>query len=542
MRIRVDNVGDIGVIRDVPQYEIPPNAWTDAQNVRMQDGSAKKAFGYSALWTDPEVAPYFLFTVQTPSAYYWVYAGLNKVFAIQNEYHFDITRASGDYAANVFQRWNGGNLGGVLILNNSVNVPQFWEFPTSHANPLQDLTAWPPNDRCKVLRPYKNYLIATNIDRSGTGFPTLVKWSHRADIGAVPPSWDITDPTLDAGENLLPQEGGDILDQRVLRDSNILYRTDSTWAMQFIGGNQIFRFWEIFATSGILSVDCVKEFFGSHLVFTTDDVIVHDGQNIRSIVTKQIRRHIFSDMSETNYDRSFVVHNRGDKEIWLCYPTTNATLPDRAWVWSYTENSWAPRDIPSPAHIAWGVADEDAVDAWNNAPLGSWNSQSSTWALTSTTWEIADIAWSADDKPWNYRTFDAQKLNLIYADPTLMKLWRGDNTNLNDTATMSVSLVREGLALVGQDKVDVTVRKQVRAVYPHIDGTDGGIINISVGGKDNTDQTTTWSTAKAFVIGTDYKIDSLVDARLPGVKFESDSNIEWRLHGYELDIEVTGER
>jgi len=541
MRIRVDNVGQIGVVRDIPSHELPPNAWSDADNVRMQDGAAKKANGYSALWTDPEVAPYFLMPVQTPPAFYWVYAGLNKVYAIQNKFHFDITRTSGDYSANVFWRWNGGNLGGVIVLNNTVDVPQFWSFPTSHANPLQDLTGWSVNDRCKVIRPYKNYLVAVNVDKSGTTFSTMVKWSHSADIGAVPSSWDITDPTLDAGETSLPQVGGAILDQRVLRDSNIIYRTDSTWAMQFIGGNNIFRFWELFATSGILSVDCVQEFFGSHIVFTQDDVIVHDGQNIRSVATNLVRRHIFSDISSSNYDRSYLVHNRTDKEVWVCYPTTNATLPDRAWVWNYTENTWAPRDIPDPAHIAWGVADESAVDAWEIA-LGSWRSQSSTWALNSSTWSTDDIAWSADDKPWDYRTYNAQLLNLVYADPTLTKLWRGDDTNQAKSATLSVRLEREGLALVGPGKTDITVRKYVRAIYPHFQGTNGAIINISVGTKDTPDQTTTWGTAKSFTIGTDYKADFQADGRLIGVKYESTGDDEWQLDAYEMEIEVTGER
>ena len=81
-RVRIDDVGKIGVVKDVPAYELPANAWTDCTNVRMQDGSVHKALGYSDLFTSPVVAPHFLFPVQTPAAYYWLYAGLNKIYAL----------------------------------------------------------------------------------------------------------------------------------------------------------------------------------------------------------------------------------------------------------------------------------------------------------------------------------------------------------------------------------------------------------------------------------------------------------------------------
>lgn len=540
-RVRIDNVGAIGVIKDVPAYELPPNAWSDCQNIRFQDGSAHKAKGYADLWTNPEADPYFLTPVSTPAAYYWVYCGLNKVYAIQNQYHFDITRPSGDYQGNVYWRWNSGNLGGVIILNNGVDVPQYWEFPTSHSNRLQDLTGWPSTDRCRVIRPFKNFLVATNIERSGTLYPTLVKWSHPASIGNIPSSWDETDPTLDAGENGLPQEGGDIFDQKALRDINILYRSDSTWAMQFIGAPLIFRFWALFKTSGILAQECSAEFFGSHFVVTQDDVVVHDGQNIQSVANNKIRRQIFSDISSSTYDRSFVTHNRADKEIWFCYPGTGATLPNQAWVWSYKENSWACRDLPSIAHAEFGVVDVNAQDAWD-AARGSWNSQSSTWASATQSWAADDVAWSFDDKPWNYRTYDSQLLDLMYAEPTNKQLFKGDDTNQNNASNMVSTLTRTGLGIIGPDKIDLYSRKQIRAIYPRIEGTSGGVVNVYCGYQNSVGDPVKWSAPQPYTIGSTYKCDFNVDGRLIAVKYESTTDIEWRLHSYQMDIEVSGDR
>jgi hypothetical protein len=540
-RIRVDNVGTIGVVKDIPGYEIPANGWTSANNIRMQDGSVWKAKGYGPFFTaPPNVAPYWVYPVQTPSAYYWLYFGLNTVIAVQNQYHFDITRTGG-YNASTYFPWNGGNLGGVPVFNNAVDVPQYWEFPVSHGNKLQDLPGWPSGDRCKVMKPFKNYLIALDVDRSGTGYPTMVKWSHGALIGAPPASWDITDPTLEAGENVLPQEGGDLVDQLVLRDINVLYRQESTWAMQFIGPPLIWRFWEIFDTSGILAQQCCEEFFGKHFVVTQDDVIVHDGQQPQSVADARVRRFLFSDISSSNYDKSFVVHKREDKEMWFCYPQSGSTYPDKVAVWSYATQAWSFRDVPGIAHAAYGVVDENASDTWDQAQ-GRWFTESTTWSTETRTWDTSGTAWSADSKPWNYRTFDGQLLDVVYADPDATQIWVGDSSNTENSATMSASISRTGIAMIGPDKTDLYSRKQIRAIYPHIEGTDGQVVKVRVGWQDRIDQTVTWSTYQDYTIGTTYKCDFNEDGRLMAVEFKSDSDMEWRLHGYQIDMEVSGDR
>src|SRR6185369_8797772 len=128
MRVSVEGVGTLGIIQDVPGHELPAAAWTAGQNVRMQDGCVEKAHGYEAFWTDTQVTPYFVMPVQTQTAYHWLYAGLNAVYSVQQQFHFDISRPGG-YDASPFRKWQGTDLSGVIVLNNSVDVPQYWSFP-----------------------------------------------------------------------------------------------------------------------------------------------------------------------------------------------------------------------------------------------------------------------------------------------------------------------------------------------------------------------------------------------------------------------------
>lgn len=531
MRIRIDNVGELGIVKDVPGYELPANAWTDGQNVRMQDGSVHKARGYEAS-VSPVVTPYYLYPVQTPSASYWLACGLNEVYALHGQYK---TRVGTGYNATSAHRWQATNLGGVVVLNNGADLPVYWPFPTDTNNSLSPLSGL--TDHVKIITAYKDFLVACNVTRSGTQYPTMVKWSHRADPGVIPSSWDIADATLDAGETILPQSGGEILDNRTMRDISVIYRSGSTWAMSHIGPPFIFRFWPLFETSGILTKECVAEFFGNHFVVTQDDIVVHDGQSVKSIATQKWRRQLFSEISSAHFDRAFVVHHAKQKEMWACYPTSDSTC-DKALVWNYAENSWGKRDLPNITHAAYGVTDAETGDFWD-APLGTWSSVSISWASASGSWELAEATtWADNDDPWDHRAYSTLETGVLYAtDP----LYIGDTTNANNGAAMTAYIQRTGLAVVGPNKADIFKRKLLRGVYPHIEGTEGGVINVYVGAQQSIGSEVRWESSKPFTIGTSYKIDANADGRLVALKFESTTDIEWRLHGYELDLEVTGD-
>jgi len=544
--IRIDNVGQHGIIRDVPDYELPPNAWSDGKNIEASEGKIIKRKGSAITFSSPAVAPYYVYPVEAPWAYYWIYAGLNKVYVVQNLYHHNITRESSpgvleEYNASEQWGWTATNLNGVIVLNNGVDAPQYWSWPTASDIKLQNLPNWPTNYRARNMRAFKNYLIALDIYKAGTQYPHMVKWSDVTSSGSVPGSWDESDTTGDAGENELTEGGGALIEQLQLRDMNILYRSDSTWAMQYIGGNAIWRFYRLFLNSGIMSQRCVKEFFNKHLVFSNDDVIVHDGQNIQSVIDNKMRKWLFNNIDTSNYDRSFVTPGYPE-EMWICFPQSGQTNPDTAIVWNYKENTWSVRDLPNAAHLGWGQIDVTSNDAWDK-PLGNYQANSSTYAAVSSTYEqTGTLAWSANNNAWDGRTYNALNNGILAADPTNTRLIQLNTTEQELGVDMTSYVTRTGIALIGPNKTDTYARKFLRAIYPKMEGTTGGVINVYVGSQETTDDAVTWSSAKEFIIGTDYKVDCKESGRLLSVKFESTTDITWSLSSYEMDIEVGGRR
>src|SRR3990172_7351213 len=118
--------------------------------------------------------------------------------------------------------------------------------------------------------------------------------------------------------------------------------------MQFIGGVNIFRFYKIFDSFGAFSARAAIEFMsGQHLVFTGDDVVLHDGQQADSVLRRKLRKFLASTIDPTHYRKSYVAVNYTLFEVWICFPETGNTHPNKALVWNWKDNTWGFRDLPS---------------------------------------------------------------------------------------------------------------------------------------------------------------------------------------------------
>ena len=512
MLIPVDNVGQFGIIRDTRPDALPLNAWSEGRNVRMYEGAVEKFLGHSEPFGSPTVAPYWVMPIQTTSTVYWIYAGLGKVYLYDGVTHTDITRTSGgDYSATADENWTGGVLGGVAFLNNGIDDPQILT-PVQASTDLVALTSWPASTKCKAMRAFKQFLIAMNTTESSTEFTRKIKWSNSAAFNAVPTSWDETDATEDAGEYELSDTQGAILDGAELRDSFIIYKEDSIWGMQFIGPPFIWRFYKVSITTGMLANRCMTEFFGGHFVFGINDLFVTDGQNIKPILDKRMRRFLYNDIDADNYKRSFVVQNVERNEIWACYPASTASFCNRAVVWNWRDDTVSVRDLPDVAHIAQGIVDPGSTgDAWADD----------------------SDSWDTDATVWGTNNFNPALRKLLMADPGNTNLYKADDTNQENGVDMLSRIERTGLFA---DSIDAV--KMCRGLRLNMEGS--GPVDIYVGSQFSADDPIQWNGPFSYNPMTDYKIDCRVSGRLLGVKIESESDISWKLNSYSWDLAPAG--
>lgn len=519
--VSLSPAGSIGLVVDLPPAELPPTAWTKGQNVSFVNGNARPALapslltgalGFQPIWAMPTP----LTSSQLAS---WILASPTKLYAYITGIVTDITRAAGgDYTGASTKRWNGGVLGGVTVVNNGTDVPQAWLAPDS-ATKVVDLANWPANTRARTLRSFKQFLVALNITKVGTNYPTLVKWSHPADPGAVPISWDEANPARDAGEYPLSATSGPCIDLVPLRDMAIIYKTDSVWAMQFIGGTFVFRFVKLFGDFGMPMQDCAVEYeSGKHFVFTGTDFKIHDGQSAKSIAAGKIQT-LLKNFSVAQLRSCYVVHNAHAQEVWFCYRKKDDNLlpADSAITWSYTDGAFGARDLPEYTYIQNGRLDPPILGV-------------STWATITGAWDAQTNEWGeAIQVPSVERLvgLGPQKIDWVAARPVTE-----GKTVLERTY--------QGVPMKTNTPPDLSTQKFLTRIWPRFVGKAGDVIWITLGSCDSVAQPVKWKDPRQFIIGVSQKVDVTLTGKMFAMRLESENTSSWEFSGIDAEIVASG--
>jgi len=257
----------------------------------------------------------------------------------------------------------------------------------------------------------------------------------------------------------------------------------------------------------------MKAFERKHIVLTNGDLIVHDGQQIVPILDNKRRRWLFRNIDSTNYQKSFIVPNYKNNEMWVCFPSTGATYADTALIWNWRDGSVGIRELPNSPHIAYGVVDPSETETWD--------SDSGTW--------------DSDTTVWDERLYNPTERKLLLTENLQSDFYVGDDTNTLNGTAMTSYVERTGMDFGEDQRI-----KRIKKVYPRMTGT--GTVNIYVGMQMQRGDAISWSGPFPFVIGTDRKIDCSVTGRYMAIKFETTTDVSWQLSSYDLDVVPMGTR
>lgn len=504
----VQRVGDVGVIADEANRSAPANAWTSATNTRFENGLAISIMGEAQHGGTPIVEPYHVCPALVAGLPYWIYAGAQKIYVVDHAgNHNNITRQTADVDVNYnsvdFNEWTSTHLSGLPILNNEADDPQVWDLNTT--NNFAALSNWPASTKARSIRAFKNVLIALGVTKTDTYYPSLVKWSHPADPGSVPSSWDQTDATKDAGEYDVGDSWDGIVDGLQLRDSFLIYKDASIWRMDFIGGPYIYRFTKVLGSDGLMALNCVTEMNGAHIAVTTSDVIIHDGVTFRSLLNNRVRKYWAQRVNATNYKQTFIVKNQIHNEVIVVYTTdTDNTIQEGMRI-----------------NLGSGAVSFEPMKGIRHGATGLVAAVASPWYST----------WTVDDL-----TVKAQRL--VLADVTNKKMWRmdGASTYLESTRAYA-QLQRTGLDFGLPNR-----RKLVTAVRPKFTGITNDTITVSVASSDSPNGTYSSAESQTYTIGSTFDCAFTVEGRFFSVTFAAVSNTnQWALESYDVIYEDVGE-
>ncbi len=624
--IPIEDVGSIGIIQDVPPYNLPPNAWSGGNNVRFLDNGVKKIRGYIEVMATCPFAPLYVTPYEDSLGnYYWLAFGATDIAVWDGTSWVDITRQEGttlgvavtaldssvtladssdfpssgsvvvgnnttestgindyevltyssnntgtgvltlssaatknhligvsvlpydvtytadeDYqASDTDKRWTTTNLNGLLIATNGMDPAQMWPLSSgivSKTRPFKILRNWESTSvetstsgkwtasdySCQVIRSFKTFLIGLNWSRIDPE-PRLVKWSTEASYGLPPFSWSSADNTLDAGEYELSDTPGSIVDGLPLGDSFLIYKNDSIYIMNYVGTPYIFSFKLLSPNIGCLTKNAVAEFEGGHFFMGNSDFYVCNGQTVTPLLPNKLRRAVFDDINagdtvNPSWKRCFVAADYVHQEMLACYPSGNSTVPNKAVIWNWRNNTFSLRDLPDTSHINAGILEVVVGGSTWTSVVGDWDSESDS---------------------WGFSAYDAHLENLVFADQTSSapKLYRDNNGNKNDTINMTSYIERSGY-----DMGDPQSIKFVSAVYPQLEVSGDNSIRVYVGHQMSTEGPITWEGPIDFNPNEQSKVSCRVSGKYFGVKFESVKNMDWKLHGLAFDVFPRGSR
>ena len=511
MIVRIAGVGG-GLATDELPHELPdgmnpeggPLVWNDGRNVRFKDGFAQRFSGHVPALTTPVAAAYSVASYPNQGTNYWLHSTLSGVYADDGTTQTDITGPA--LTATADNRITSCVLGGVYVQNTQTDEPQYWGGDV--LTDMQVLLGWNAAWRCRSLRAFKFYLLALNVTKSGTNFGSMVKWSHAAEPGTLPSTWDEADPTIDEGEFDLAETSDSVIDGLALGDTFVVYKDRSTYGIQYIGGNDIFRQFRMPGDHGMLTQNCGADTPAGHVVLTASDLIVHNGAGPQSIIDARMRRWLFTNLDSGNFRRSFVTANHAQSEVWVCFPSVGAGACNLALVWNYRQNRFGVRELHNVTAASAGPL--------SAAQSNTWEGDSDTWADDATVWDQLDV--SQADK----------RLVMASTAPALYLMYQSGR--FGGTA-YEARLERTGMAFGDPSSVKV-----VKGIYPRIDAPVGTQIQLQVGGAMDAERGPSWSPPVTYTVGTSYRADTFASGRFLSLRVFGSGSGSWRIKSIDLDI------
>ena len=506
-----------GVNLDLNAEFVPDDQFSGALNITFRSSLINRAGGFDSIWQDSNalpIDPVHLLYAPFQATAYWLMANSLEVYSTDGTTHTDITPLGG-LAAGDLNSWSSGELNGLAVLNNAENDPMFW--PGSPQERCEYLPGWPEATTCYAMRPYKFHLIALQITGPQGLDPSLLLWSDAAAPGQVPQSWT---PGVDseAGDNVLGDETGALIDGLGLRDDFIIYKQRSVYIMSYIGGAEVMAFRKLFTNLGALNRNCIAEHQGKHYVLGDGDLYVHDGQGIQSIADSRVKRLFFAAIDENHFRGAYVAINKVEKEVYFMAPTSGIAEARLAVIYDIDADAWGVREIPSCPHAASGTV------------------VTSTQPGVGQDWDTFPTFWNFANRRWNEgsQTLGTVLDGLLFAQPSGPRVLFLDAivTNRGLTIDSRLDWFTHDMGTPGTIKL-------LRRIWPNISAPTGTIFTIRGGAQLDLNDSIDFDTVE-FVVGTDDHVDVLASGRYLSVQFETDQDVLWEMSGFSLEYEERG--
>ena len=669
--IPIDKVGEVGIVKETSPWQLPPNVWSDGNNIKTEESSIKKTPGYSEVMATCPIAPYHILQLTLGTPEFWIVAGLAAIYVYDNTSSstllnggindsvttvtvdsttgfesvgtitigtenisytgktattfttctrgadstsaaahsddatvtratkwYNVTRSSGAYSATADENWTSTIIGGVLVLTNRYDKPQYWALtlgvPLS-ATLMQDLSNWPS-------------LTLLNGAITGTGVPSPDEivvdstadfppsGSFQVDTEAMSYTSKEDDKFIGIGRGESGTTAATHLDNAPLF-VNVYAKSIRAFRSFLVslnikrGGVEYPRVVKWSTEAGIQGVPAswnettstvdAGEF---ELADTKGDI--QDGLQLRDtfMIYKEDATYsmsfvgtpfIFSfrQLSPTigaiakncvaEFDGGHAIFGKGNFYI-NDGQRLKPILPQKLKEYVFTtldgaqvNKCFVVADYGRTEILFCFTADGAASNHPNKAVV--WNYITNTFCIrdlpdvahmgygnvgnptTATTWAATSASWIGETGPWTM-SYDLQDKVLLFADPTNTKLYRDRSGNKEDTTNMTSYVERTGLSMNAQGQPDHTTVKRISSIWPKMSASGTDTINVYLGTQMSTEGGISWNAPVRFNPDNESKVSVRGTGKMYAVRFESTTDMNWELDGYTIEVDNVGKR
>ena len=665
--ISVDNVGQVGIVKEKSSWNLPPNVWSDGNNVKTEEGSIKKCPGYTEVMATCPISPYFITQITLGTPEFWIVGGLAAVYVYDNTSssttldggidasvttvtvdsttgfedigtitielenisytaktattftgctrgadstsaasHLDnvtvtrstkwynVTRTSGAYSATADENWTGTILGGVLVMTNNYDKPQYWALtdgkPIS-SQKMQDLSNWPS---LTLLNGGINDAVTTITVDSTADFPS----AGTITIGSEKITYTGTTSTTftgcargTGGTSAAAHSDNDPVTITILCKSMRAFRsflialnitTDGVnfprvvkWSTEAATQTLPTSWNETLSTvdAGEFELADTKgnildglQLRDSFMIYKEDAVYSMTFVGTPFIFSfRQLSPTIgaISKNCVAEFDGGHAIFGKGNfyindgQRIKPILPMKLKEYVFQSIDGAQTNKCFVVADYGRTEILFCFTADGAGSNQPNKAVV--WNYITNTFTIRdlpdlahigygnvgnpvrATTWAATTETWETITGPWTM-SYDLQDKVLLFADPNSTKLYRDNSGNKNNTTYMTSYIERSGLSMNSQGQPDHSSVKRISAIWPKMSISSDNSINVYLGTSMSTEEGITWNAPTTFNPNTQSKVSVRGTGKFYAVKFESTTDMDWELDGYAIDVQEVGQR
>ena len=246
----------------------------------------------------------------------------------------------GDTSTESIRLWSQSNFGEDLIFGPRGGPIYYWDATsdlTSRGVELSTLggaSNVPTSQRILEISDINRFVFAFGANEFGgsTVNPMLVRWSDQGSAVDWTPS-----VTSQAGFLTLSR-GTEIIASKQARQEVLVWTDAALYSMQYVGAPVVWSAQLVGENISTASQNCVAYANGVAYWMGKDKFYKYDGRT--QPLRCDLRKFIFGDFNEQQYDQVFAGTNESYHEVWWFYCSTDQTNIDRYVVYNYLEDIW----------------------------------------------------------------------------------------------------------------------------------------------------------------------------------------------------------